>query len=115
MLDKIQSAFSSSPHLTNLMIDPVISMDLGTCDKAWRSTLINCAEFGLACPSLSGSLNYYDSYRTANLPANLTQAQRDFFGGHTYERIDSSGWHHCAWTETHKDIGDVNERTKGEQ
>ena len=115
LLDKIQHAFSSNPDLKNLMVDPIISMDLGTCEQAWRSTMITCTQFGIACPSLSNSLNYYDSYRTTDLPANLTQAQRDFFGGHTYERIDLPGWHHCAWTETHKDIGNVNERTRGEQ
>ena len=75
LLDEIQSAPLSNPHLLNLMVDPLISMDLGTCEKSLRSTLITCTEFGIACPSLSGSLNYYDSYRTANLPANFTQTK----------------------------------------
>merc|ERR1719491_399255 len=61
------------------------------------------------------ALNYFDSYRRETLPANLTQAQRDFFGGHTYERTDRSGVFHCAWTDSHKDIGDISERTQGEK
>ena len=69
LLDEIQSAPLSNPHLLNLMVDPLISMDLGTCEKSLSSTLITCTEFGIA------RLNYYDSYRTANLPANFTQTK----------------------------------------
>ena len=69
----------------------------------------------MPCPALSASLNYFDSYRRENLPANLTQAQRDFFGGHTYERVDQEGPFHCQWTKKHMAIGDLKERNAGEK
>jgi len=81
---------------------------------SWRRIVSLCVASGIACPAFSASLGYFDSYRRARLPANLTQAQRDFFGGHTYERVDKEGWFHCAWTESHKDIGDANQRRTGE-
>jgi len=115
LLNQIQTAFTSNPNLVNLMIDPVVAMELNSCLASWRNVVITCANNGIPCPALSGSLNYFDSYRTASLPANLTQAQRDYFGGHTYERIDAAGPFHCAWTDAHKDIGNVNERTKGQK
>jgi len=97
------------------MVDPLIAAELNSCIDSWRTVVIACANHGIPCPALDGSLNYFDAYRTASLPANLTQAQRDFFGGHTYERIDMEGPHHSAWTDSHKDIGNINERTKGEK
>ena len=69
---------------------------------------------GIATPALSSSLAYYDQYRRGSLPANLVQAQRDFFGGHTYERTDKEGVFHTLWDDTHKDIGDLAGRTAGE-
>ena len=69
---------------------------------------------GVACPALSTSLTYFDQYRSESLPASLVQAQRDFFGGHTYERTDREGTFHTAWTAAHKDIGDLTGRTAGE-
>ena len=115
LLDKIQAAFANDENLPNLMVDPGFAAELNTRQMAWRRIVTLCIASGIACPALSASLNYFDSYRRENLPANLTQAQRDFFGGHTYERIDREGPHHCAWTKKHKDIGDINERTAGEQ
>jgi 6-phosphogluconate dehydrogenase len=97
------------------MTDPSIAKELNSCLASWRNVVIACANNGIPCPSLGGSLTYFDSYRNASLPANLTQAQRDFFGGHTYERIDATGPFHSVWTDAHKDIGDINERTKGEK
>merc|ERR1712226_1117092 len=114
LLVKIQAAVSADPDLPNLMLDPNVAMELGNAMDGWRRVLITAAQFGIPCPSMSGSLSYYDSYRTSSLPANLTQAQRDFFGGHTYERIDADGPHHTAWTDAHKDIGDISQRTAGE-
>jgi 6-phosphogluconate dehydrogenase len=81
---------------------------------AWRRVVALCITSGIACPSLCSSLTYFDTYRRAKLPASLTQAQRDFFGGHTYERNDKEGRFHTAWTDAHKDIGDANQRTAGE-
>jgi len=114
LLNNIQAAFLVDPDLPNLMLDPSIALQLESCNEGWREVVITCANYGVACLSIGGSLNYYDSYRTESSPANLTQAQRDFFGGHTYERTDVPGPHHCVWTDSHKDIGDVNERTRGE-
>jgi 6-phosphogluconate dehydrogenase len=88
---------------------------LNARQMSWRRIVTLCVASGVPCPALSASLNYFDSYRRENLPANLTQAQRDFFGGHTYERIDMKGPHHCVWTKKHKAIGDLNERSAGEQ
>ena len=100
--------------LPNLIVDPVIAAELNERTAAWRRVIVVSVGYGIATPSLSGSLNYFDSYRRSSLPANLTQAQRDFFGGHTYERTDREGVFHCVWTDAHKPIGDINERKAGE-
>mmetsp|Transcript_27636 Transcript_27636/g.36259 ORF Transcript_27636/g.36259 Transcript_27636/m.36259 type:complete len:486 (+) Transcript_27636:184-1641(+) len=113
-LDSIKAAFDRDPNLPNLLVDPNFAAELNNRQPSWRRVVSLCVASGIACPSLAGSLNYFDSYRRERLPANLTQAQRDFFGGHTYERIDREGAFHCSWTDTHKDIGDVNQRTAGE-
>jgi len=115
VLDKIQAAFTKDPDLPNLMLDSAVAEELSDLNQHWREVIIICALHGIACPSLGGSLMYYDSYRAETVPANLTQAHRDFFGGHTYERTDIPGIFHCVWTDTHKDIGNINERTRGEQ
>eukprot|EP00562_Extubocellulus_spinifer_P024217 CAMPEP_0178663476 /NCGR_PEP_ID=MMETSP0698-20121128/28845_1 /TAXON_ID=265572 /ORGANISM="Extubocellulus spinifer, Strain CCMP396" /LENGTH=494 /DNA_ID=CAMNT_0020306535 /DNA_START=229 /DNA_END=1713 /DNA_ORIENTATION=- len=115
LLDKIQAAFSSNPSLSNLMVDPAFATELNERSMAWRRIITLCVASGVSCPALCASLNYFDSYRRESLPANLTQAQRDFFGGHTYERIDREGPFHCAWTDAHKAIGDISERTAGEK
>jgi len=123
LLDKIQAAYmvdsgggvGGEGPLPNLMIDPGFAAELNAGQMAWRRVVTLCIASGIACPAMSASLNYYDSYRRDSLPANLTQAQRDYFGGHTYERTDREGAFHCAWTKSHKDIGDVTERTAGEK
>lgn len=114
LLTPIRAAFTNNPDLPNLLVDPTFSSELNERSDAWRRVVALCITSGIACPSLSSSLTYFDSYRRARLPANLTQAQRDFFGGHTYERIDAQGRFHTAWTEAHKSIGDVTKRTAGE-
>jgi 6-phosphogluconate dehydrogenase len=115
LLDKIQNAFQNDPALQNLMVDPGFANELNQAQLSWRRIVTLCVASGIACPALSASLNYFDSYRRERLPANLTQAQRDFFGGHTYERIDKEGPFHCVWTKAHKAIGNLNERSAGEQ
>mmetsp|Transcript_16523 Transcript_16523/g.20199 ORF Transcript_16523/g.20199 Transcript_16523/m.20199 type:complete len:496 (+) Transcript_16523:203-1690(+) len=115
LLDKIQNALKKDPDLPNLMLDPDFARELNEKQMSWRRIVTLCVASGIACPSLSASLSYFDSYRRENLPANLTQAQRDFFGGHTYERIDKEGPFHCAWTKKHKEIGDLASRSAGEQ
>lgn len=114
LLGPIRAAFTSNPDLPNLLVDPNFSAELNEHSGAWRRLVALCITSGIACPSLASSLTYFDSYRRARLPANLTQAQRDFFGGHTYERIDGQGRFHTAWTDAHKDIGDATQRTAGE-
>lgn len=114
LLEKIQDAYEWNENLPNLMVDTGFAKELNERAPAWRRTVALCVTNGIACPSLCNSLTYFDTYRRSRLPANLTQAQRDFFGGHTYERIDAEGRHHCAWTEGHKSIGDANARTAGE-
>jgi 6-phosphogluconate dehydrogenase len=115
LLDSIQIAFSKNPALPNLMVDPGFAEQIIGAESSWRRMVALCATSGIACPSLCGSLMYFDTYRRERLPACLTQAQRDFFGGHTYERTDMPGRFHTAWTDAHKDIGDVAGRTAGEQ
>lgn len=114
LLYGIQKAFGDNPDLNNLMLDSKFSSELNERSTQWRRVVALCVTSGIACPSLCGSLTYFDTYRRARLPANLTQAQRDFFGGHTYERVDKTGRFHCVWTDAHKDIGDVSGRTAGE-
>ena len=114
LLGRIRTAFVENVDLPSLLVDPGFSAELNERAGPWRRVLSVCITSGIATPSLCGSLNYFDTYRRARLPANLTQAQRDFFGGHTYERIDAPGRFHTAWTDAHKDIGDATQRTAGE-
>jgi 6-phosphogluconate dehydrogenase len=114
VLQKIQDAMARDKNLPNLILDPVVASELNERTAAWRRVCAIAIGYGISTPALSGSLNYYDSYRRESLPANLTQAQRDFFGGHTYERTDREGVFHTAWTDAHKSIGDINERKAGE-
>jgi len=114
ILQKIQDALARDKNLPNLILDPVVAGELNDRTAAWRRVIAIAIGYGIATPALAGSLNYFDSYRRASLPANLTQAQRDFFGGHTYERTDREGVFHCVWTDAHKSIGDINERKAGE-
>jgi len=114
LLQKIQDALARDSKLPNLILDPVIAGELNERTAAWRRVVVTAVGYGISTPALSGSLNYFDSYRRASLPANMTQAQRDFFGGHTYERTDREGVFHTEWTDAHKSIGDINERMAGE-
>jgi len=113
LLQKIQDAMGRDVNLPNLILDPVIAGELNERTAAWRRVIIVAIAHGIATPAMSGSLNYFDSYRRASLPANMTQAQRDFFGGHTYERNDREGVFHTEWTDAHKSIGDISERMAG--
>lgn len=114
LLQKIQDALARDKLLPNLLLDPVVASELNERSAAWRRVVVVAVGYGISTPALCGSLNYFDSYRRKSLPANLTQAQRDFFGGHTYERTDKDGVFHTAWTDAHKSIGDINERKAGE-
>jgi len=90
-LDEIKKAFKEEPGLANLLMAARFTDAVGQRQTAWRKVVTSAINNGIPTPAFSGSLAYYDSYRRARLPANLIQAQRDFFGAHTYERIDDPG------------------------
>ncbi|POM78347.1 6-phosphogluconate dehydrogenase (decarboxylating) [Phytophthora palmivora] len=112
-LDRIKAAYSKDASLISLLVDPDFAAELQARQYSWRRVVSLAVASGIPAPSFSGSLNYYDTFRRERLPANLTQAQRDFFGGHTYERTDRPGLFHCAWSDAHHSIGDVQERIRG--
>jgi 6-phosphogluconate dehydrogenase len=98
-LDRIKKAYDRNPLLPNLLVDGEFAEEINARQPAWRRVVSLCVASGIACPSFSASLGYFDQYRRARLPANLTQAQRDFFGAHTYERTDKEGWFHTEWSK----------------
>jgi 6-phosphogluconate dehydrogenase len=100
-LNRITDAYRSNPELSNLMLDPFFKDLLNATQQNWREVVALASLNGIPCPAFSASLGYYDSYRAARLPANLLQAQRDFFGAHTYERIDKpeGQFFHTDWPE----------------
>jgi 6-phosphogluconate dehydrogenase len=98
LLSDIRHAFTRNPHLVNLMLDDSFAKALAAGQQALRDVVQTAAAAGIPVPALSSSLAYYDAYRSARLPANLTQGQRDFFGAHTYRRIDRDGVFHTDWT-----------------
>lgn len=114
LLKGIQDALARDVNLKNLMVDSGFAEELNKGQMAWRRIVSLGTANGVALPSMSASLGYYDQYRRGRLPANLVQAQRDFFGGHTYQRVDKEGTFHTLWDETHKDLGDLTGRTAGE-
>ncbi len=97
-LDRITEAYERDPHLPNLMLDGEFQAALAQRLPAWRTIVGEAVKAGIPVPGLSASLAYYDSYRSARLPANLIQAQRDLFGAHTYERTDRPGTFHSTWS-----------------
>ncbi len=97
LLEPIRAAFKRQPDLANLMLDRYFRGLLNKTGKSLRRVLKLAIDFGVPCPVLSNSLTYLDSYRQARLPANLLQAQRDYFGAHTYKRIDKEGTFHTEW------------------
>ena len=97
LLDPVRRAFTANPALANLLVDPAIARDMQDAAPGWRRVAAACATGGIPVPALAASLAYFDSYRTARLPQNLTQAQRDAFGAHTFERIEKPGFQHFEW------------------
>ena len=96
-LNRITEAYSRDPQLHNLLMDKYFTDIIGRTQQNWREAVAIAIRQGVAVPSFSASLAYFDSYRSARLPANLLQAQRDFFGAHTYERVDKPGVFHTDW------------------
>jgi 6-phosphogluconate dehydrogenase len=99
-LGKIKEAYDKNPQLTNLLITDFFSKLLNDYEASWRRDIIQAIQCGVPTPAFSTALSFYDGFRTARLPANLLQAQRDFFGAHTYERIDKprGQFFHTNWT-----------------
>lgn len=99
-LGKIKDAFDKNPELNNLLLDPFFKQTVENADKAWRQVVATALTNGVPVPTLASALTYFDGYRTQNLPANLLQAQRDYFGAHTYERVDKPRglFFHTNWT-----------------
>lgn len=105
-LDKIKSAFTENPNLPNLLLAPEFKQTILDRQEAWREVLAVANTIGVAVPAFSASLDYFDSYRRDRLPQNLTQAQRDYFGAHTYERTDKprGEFFHTQWTRTEEPV-----------
>lgn len=99
-LGKIKEAFDRNPQLTNLLVDPYFAAEVERAQPGWRRTVGAGVANGIPLPAISAALAYFDGYRSARLPANLLQAQRDYFGAHTYERIDQprGQFFHTNWT-----------------
>jgi 6-phosphogluconate dehydrogenase len=98
-LNRIKEAYERNPALKNLLLDPFFRDVVAKTDDTWRYAVAQAVEAGIPVPAFGASLAYFDSYRSARLPANLLQAQRDFFGAHTYERVDREGVFHTEWLE----------------
>jgi 6-phosphogluconate dehydrogenase len=98
LLSDVRAALARHASLVNLMLDERFSQELSSGQQALREIVQTAVAAGIPVPALSASLAYYDAYRSARLPANLTQGQRDFFGAHTYRRIDRDGVFHTDWT-----------------
>jgi 6-phosphogluconate dehydrogenase len=96
-LSRIKDAFERNPSLPNLLLDPYFTGAISDASPHWRKAVATAVELGVPVPAFSTALAYYDSYRSAVLPANLLQAQRDFFGAHTYRRVDREGIFHTHW------------------
>ena len=99
-LGKIKEAFDKNPALSNLLLDPFFKEKIETSQESWRKVVSIAVLNGIWVPALSTALNYFDGFRNARLPANLLQAQRDYFGAHTYERVDKQRgeFFHTNWT-----------------
>ena len=98
-LQKIFEAYKANPEIANLLLDPYFKSEIDRCQTNWRKVVATAALHGVPVPTFASALSYYDSYRSARLPANLLQGQRDFFGAHTYERTDKERGHtfHIDW------------------
>ncbi len=99
-LGKIKEAFDTNHALANLLLDPYFNDIAGKAQQSWRNVIKTAIDVGIPVPAMGTALNYYDSYRAERLPANLLQAQRDYFGAHTYERVDKprGEFFHTNWT-----------------
>ncbi|MEO0796143.1 MAG: NADP-dependent phosphogluconate dehydrogenase [Verrucomicrobiota bacterium] len=100
-LQKITDAFDGNPELANLLLDPYFKETVANFESSWRFVVATAVQYGVPVPCFGSALFYFDSYRSARLPQNLLQAQRDFFGAHTYERVDQprGNFFHIDWPD----------------
>jgi 6-phosphogluconate dehydrogenase len=105
-LGKIKEAFDKNPTLTNLLLDPYFKEQMAKAHGAWRRVVAKAVQKGIPVPAMSSALAFYDGYRRESLPANLLQAQRDYFGAHTYQRVDKprGEYFHTNWTGRGGDV-----------
>jgi len=104
-LERIYEAYKAQPDLENLMLAPYFADALAKAQQSWRHVIATAATIGVPVPAFMTALAYYDGYRHASLPANLLQAQRDYFGAHTYERTDKPGTFHTEWLDLRRTVG----------
>jgi 6-phosphogluconate dehydrogenase len=99
-LGRIKEAFDRDANLPNLLLDPYFAGVIRRCVPAWRNVVSAAVQAGVPVPAMSAALGFFDGFTTVNLPANLLQAQRDYFGAHTYERVDRprGEFYHTNWT-----------------
>jgi 6-phosphogluconate dehydrogenase len=101
-LDRIKEAYDADPNLENLLLSPYFQKAVNDAQPAWRHVVSTAVELGIWAPAFTTALSYYDGYREERLPANLLQAQRDYFGAHTYNRVDKPGVFHTDWISLRK-------------
>ena len=104
-LERIAEAYDAEPNLENLMLAPYFQKALADSQAAWRHVIASAATIGVPVPGFMAALAYYDGYRHERLPANLLQAQRDYFGAHTNERTDKPGTFHTEWLDLRRPVG----------
>ena len=101
-LDRIKEAFDADPNCENLLLVPYFTEAIHSAQAAWRKVVSTAIQLGIPAPAFTSALAYYDGYRREHLPANLLQAQRDYFGAHTYQRLDREGTFHTDWLSERK-------------
>jgi len=101
-LERIKEAFAADADLENLLLAPYFSEAVEKAQASWRNVVATAIHLGIPVPALAAALSYYDGYRSERLPANLLQAQRDYFGAHTYQRVDKPGVFHTEWLQLRK-------------
>ena len=111
-LERIAEAYVADSNLENLMLAPYFTKALADSQAAWRHVIATAATIGVPVPAFMAALAYYDGYRHERLPANLLQAQRDYFGAHTYQRTDKAGTFHTEWIELRKPVVATNQQAK---
>jgi 6-phosphogluconate dehydrogenase len=102
-LERIKDAYDRSPQLANLLLDSYFKAAIESSQQSWRDVAGTAVRIGIPTPAINAAISYYDGYRSARLPHNLLQAQRDYFGAHTYERIDEDGVFHTDWLQLRRD------------